>query len=561
MTDQIDSITRDVFQYEVVSVAEEMSMALKGSAFSSIIWDMLDYACGVLDPEGNTIAQAETIPAQLGIMPTAVKRIFEVIPLSEWHEGDMIICNDPFFGCTHTPDILIFSPVYAEGEIIAIAATVAHHIDVGGKVPGTEAADAVEVFEEGIRLPPLKLMEKGQMNHAIISIIKKNVRNPEACAGDLRAQIASCRTGERRMRDLCARYGVDKLRALMRASLDYGEAYMRAALQKAHIRESSARIVIEDDVTTDEPMTMAVSVRIEDDNSLTVDFTGSSAQRAYGMNCPVASTIGMTYYAAKVIFSPEVTQNEGCNRPLNIIIPEGCFLNPIEPAATSVRHITQLAVADLVLKALTPMMPDNAAAGCQTSFPTFTAGGIDDRPGARTHENRQPYFVIADIISGGMGGYRGGDGLSAIDTHGGHCAILSAEVTETMSPVRVLKTELVANSGGRGKWRGGLAISRSYEVLCDAMTLSGYIQQSRPDTSAWGYDGGENGQPSSAYFYPKDGEPRKLKSKWVALRLSRGDVVTLTGSGGGGWGPPEDRDPVLTRRDIEMGYITEDHPA
>ncbi len=557
MTAQIDSISRDVFQYEVVSVAEEMSMALKGAAFSSIIWDMLDYACGVLDPEGNTIAQAETIPAQLGIMPTAVKRIFEVIPLEQWEEGDVIICNDPFFGCTHTPDILLFSPVFHEGEIFAIAATVAHHIDVGGKVPGTEAADSVEVFEEGIRIPPLKLVERGQSNNAIFAIIKKNVRDPEACAGDLRAQIAACRTGERRMRDLCQRYGLQTLRALMTASLDYGETYVRAALSKAKIRESSATILVEDDVTSDEPMTMKVAVRIEDDDSLTVDFTGTSAQRAYGMNCPVASTIGMTHYAVKVIFSPDVTQNEGCNRPLNIIVPEGTFLNPFEPAATSVRHITQLAVADLVLKALTPMMPENAAAGCQTSFPTFTAGGVDDRPGARTYSNQQPYFVIADIISGGMGGYRGGDGLSGIDTHGGHCAILSAEVTETMSPVRVLKTELVPDSGGAGKWRGGLAIRRSYEALSESMVLSGYIQQSRPDTAAWGYEGGENGKPSSAWYIPKGGEARKLKSKWVALKLNRGDVVTMTGSGGGGWGRPEEREPALIARDKELGYVTE----
>lgn len=554
MRTEIDVISRDVFQYEAVSVAEEMSMALKKSAYSSIIWDMLDYACGVLDTEGNTIAQAETIPAQLGIMPTAVKRIFEKIPLAEWHEGDVIICNDPYFGCTHTLDILLFSPVFNDREIIAIAATVAHHIDLGGKVPGTEAADAVEIYEEGLRFPPLKLIDRGAPNETIFELIRKNVRDPEACAGDLRAQIASCRTGERRMRDLCARYGADRLRALMGAGLEYGETYMRAALDQAEVTESTATILIEDDVTTEEPMKLVVSVRVEDDRSLTVDFTGTSGQRAHGINCPVASTIGMTYYAAKVIFSPDLMQNEGCNRPLNIIIPEGCFLNPKEPAAVSVRHLSQLAVADAVLKALAPMMPGNAAAGCQISFPTFTAGGVDDRPGPCDRANAAPYFLICDIISGGMGGHDGGDGLSAIDNHGGHCAILSAEVMEAMSPLRVLETRLVPGSGGAGKWRGGLALMRRYEVLCDTLTLSGYVQQTRPETAAWGYDGGEAGRPASARLFPKDGETRELGSKFVGLRLRRGDVVELTGSGGGGWGDPGARNREADAFDRAMGY-------
>ncbi|WP_226552425.1 hydantoinase B/oxoprolinase family protein [Celeribacter naphthalenivorans] len=555
MSDKIDPISRDVFQYEAVSVAEEMSMALKRSAFSSIIWDMLDYACGILDVHGNTIAQAETIPAQLGIMPTAVKRIFDVIPLSDWNEGDVIICNDPYFGCTHTLDIVLFSPVYFEGEIIAIASTVAHHIDLGGKVPGTEAADAVEIFEEGLRFPPLKVMDQGKPNETIFAMIKRNVRDPEACAGDLRAQIAGCRMGERRMKALAERYGAGRLQALIEASQDYGEAYVRAALANAERREFKTSILIEDDASSDEPMQIVVHAKIEDDYSLTVDFTGTSAQRQHGINCPVASAIGMTSYAAKVIFSPDVNQNEGCNRPLNIIIPEGCFLNPISPAAVSVRHLSQQAVGDAVLKALTPLQTKNASAGCHVSFPTFTAGGVDDRAEALTYDGEHPYFVICDIISGGMGGHRGGDGLSAIDTHGGHCAILSAEVMETMSPFRVLSTKLVPNSGGNGKFRGGLAITRDYEVLSSTLTLSGYLQQTGPETAAWGYAGGSNGAPASAELIPNGAPSEKLKSKFVGLKMRKGDVIRLTGCGGGGWGDVAQRDPDLVASDRAAGFI------
>jgi len=195
------------------------------------------------------------------------------------------------------------------------------------------------------------------------------------------------------------------------------------------------------------------------------------------------------------------------------------------------------------------------AAGCQISFPTFTAGGVDDRPGPRDDAETAPYFVICDIISGGMGGYDGGDGLSAIDNHGGHCAILSAEVMEAMSPLRVLETRLVPGSGGRGRWRGGLALTRRYEVLCDTLTLSGYVQQTRPDTAAWGYDGGEAGCPASARLFPKGGEARQLASKFVGLQLKRGDVIELTGSGGGGWGDPAQRDSGAEAFDRAMGYV------
>ncbi len=550
----VDAISRDVFQYEVAGVAEEMSMALRRSAYSSIIWDMLDYACGVLDPEGNTIAQAETIPAQLGIMPTALKAALKVIPLEQWEDGDVVICNDPYHGCTHTLDIVLFSPVFVDGDIVAITSTVAHHIDLGGKVPGTEAADALEIFEEGLRFPPLKLVSKGVPNDTLFAMIDRNVRDPNACAGDLRAQIAGCRTGEARMKDLCARHGKPKLKALIAASLDYAETYIRNALKNVVLKEHTAEILIEDEASSDEPMKLVCRVAVEN-GGLTVDFTGTSPQRRHGLNCPRASAIGMTYYAVKVIFSPDLLQNEGFNRPLNIILPEGCFLSPISPAAVSVRHLSQQAVGDVVLKALTPLFPDNASAGCQISFPTFTAGGVDDRSKQLNHQGTHPYFLICDIISGGMGGYEGGDGLGAIDTHGGHCAILSAEVMEAMSPFRVLSTRLVAGSGGLGKYRGGLAIEREYEVLSSSLVLSGYLQQSAPETAAWGYQGGEAGQPSEAGLTRKGETENRLKSKFVGVEMHKGDVIRLKGCGGGGWGDATERPEALASHDTDLGYV------
>ena len=534
----VDPISRDVFQHETASVAEEMSVALRRSAFSAIIWDMIDYACGLLDPEGNTIAQAPTIPAQLGIMPTAFRHMIRHIPLADWHEGDVIICNDPYLGCTHTPDLVLFSPVFFEGRLIAITSTVAHHIDVGGRVPGTESATAREIFEEGLRIPPLKLFDRGRPNDTFFAIFARNVRDPKASTGDINAQVAACRTGERRLKELARKYGADGFAAHVVAVFDYSETYLRRALDRVAMARSEAFILTEDDASSDEPMRLQVSAEVRD-GTLTIDFTGTSDQRPNGLNNPVASTISMVHYAVKVVFTPDLPQNEGCNRPVRIIVPEGSILNPREPAAVSVRHLTQQAVADVVLKALAPMAPEASTAGCQIAFPTFVIGGFDQRPAVVAKAGgAAPYFVVTDIIGGGMGGTPKHDGISGVDTHGGNCAILSAEVLETTGPVRVVSTRLVEGSGGRGLHNGGLAIEREYEMLSPGLVVSGYTQQTRPETAPWGVNGGEPGGLAAVHIIRRNGFEEPLKSKYVAVPLEQGERLRMRAAGGAGWGKP-----------------------
>ena len=538
---KIDSVSRDVFQHEVVSVAEEMSTALRRSAYSAIIWDMIDYACGLLDPQGNTIAQAPTIPAQLGIMPTAFRHMIQAIPLNQWHEGDVIICNDPYLGCTHTPDLVLFSPVYFDGELIAITSTVAHHIDVGGRVPGSESATALEIFEEGLRIPPLKLMSRGEPNDTFFQIFARNVRDPKASTGDINAQVAACRTGEKRLKELVAKYGADGFSRHVAAVFDYSESFVRSALKTVAATSSRAEILTEDDAASDEPMRLAVTVSV-DAQGLTVDFTGTSAQRRNGLNNPYASTISMVHYAVKVVFTPDLPQNEGCNRPIRIIVPEGTILNPKEPAAVSVRHLTQQAVADVVLKALSSIAPAASTAGCQISFPTFVIGGFDHRVAQVARNGGDaPYFVVTDIIGGGMGASAEQDGISGVDTHGGNCAILSAEVLETTGPVRAVSTRLVPGSGGRGLHDGGLAIEREYEMLSSGLVVSGYTQQTRPDTAPWGLEGGESGGLAAVHLIRRNGLEEPLKSKFVAVPLEQGERLRLRAAGGAGWGRMEDK--------------------
>jgi N-methylhydantoinase B len=549
----VDPISRDVFQQQLVGIAEEMSVSLRRAAFSSIIWDMYDYACGLFTPDCEMIAQAETIAAQLGIMSTALRHMQAAIPLERWKPGDVMVCNDPYKGCTHTMDIVLFSPVFVDGELVAITSTIAHHIDVGGKIPGTEAADNLEVFAEGLILPPLKLLEEGRPNQAIFDIVAANVRDPAACQGDLRAQIAGCRTGERRLAELYKRTGVARSKALVAACLDYAETYMRRSLSTMKSGRYEAELFIEDEASSDEPMRLRVAVELAGDR-LVIDFTGSEPQRDNGLNCPIASTISMANYAVKCIVAPEIAQNQGCNRPVELIVPEGTVLNPRRPAAVSVRHLTQQAVAEVLLKAMAPLAPERAAAGTQISFPTFAAGGFDDRPERADAETGEaPYYVISDIIGGGMGGNPVRDGISAVDTHGGNCAILSAEVVETLSPIRVLETALVPGSGGKGRHRGGLAMRRDYQFLAKRSIMGAYLQQTRPETEPWGLAGGGPGALAEILLNPGTARERRLKSKIYGLALQAGDVMRFQSSGGGGWGDPAKRDPALARQDRDEG--------
>jgi N-methylhydantoinase B len=549
----VDPITRDVFQRALVGIAEEMSMALRRAAYSSIIWDMYDYACGLFTPDGEMMAQAKTIPAQLGIMSTALRHVYEAIPRETWKPGDVMVCNDPYKGCTHTMDIVLFSPVFVDGELVAVTSTIAHHVDIGGKIPCTEAADNQEIFAEGLILPPLKLVEEGRPVKAIFDIVAANVRDPRACQGDLRAQIAGCRTGERRIAELWKRHGSNTAAALTAACLDYAETYMRRVIADMPDGRYEAEVLMEDDVATDDPIRIKVAVTVAGD-ALTVDFSGTSPQRDNALNNPIASTLSMVNYAVKCIVAPDLPQNEGCNRPVTLEVPERSVLNPERPAAVSVRHLTQQMLADCVLRAMAPLAPDRAAAGCQVAFPTFGAGGFDDRPAMRREDGSYPYYIISDIIGGGMGGSAGCDGMSAIDTHGGNCAILSAEVMETLSPFRVLRTELVKGSGGRGRHRGGLAIRRDYQMLSSKCIMGAYVQQTRPDTRPWGWDGGEPGRPAGIVLNPERPDERRLKSKIYGLALKAGDVIRFEAAGGGGWGDPAGRDPRADAADRAEGF-------
>lgn len=553
------SVDRDIFQHQAVGIAEEMSRALRRTAYSSIIWDSYDYACAVFRDSGEMLAQAKSIPCQLGIMSTALDHMLREIPLERWRPGDVLICNDPYRGCTHTPDLTLFSPVFSRGEIVAIASTIAHHIDIGGKVPSTTAVDNIEVFGEGLIFPPMRLIEEGAFNQTAMGFISANVRNPQACLGDLRAQIAGCRTAERRLERLAAGYGNDSFRQLGAECLDYGERYMRGALSELPPAVRTATVEMEDGVASEENLTLKATVTTGGEQ-IEIDFAGTSPQRAFALNCPWSSTVSMAVYAVKALTAPDLPQNDGFVRPIKVKAPSGTLLNPTRPAAVGSRQWTQQVVADVVLKALSEVTSANSAAGCHTSFPVFRAAGLDDRPGGLRDGSAPRRYVIMSMKGGGMGASAQGDGMNAVDTHASNCGLLSAEVMETLSPVRVLVSRLAPGSGGDGRHRGGLAIERDYEILSSEALVACQMQQASERTAPWGADGGRDGSPAAAAMNPgRPGESR-LPARLPHTPMKRGDVVRMRSAGGGGWGDPRDRSPDARARDRAEGYV-EDEPS
>jgi N-methylhydantoinase B len=553
----IDPITRDVFQHQLSGIADEMSTALRRAAYSSIIWDMWDYSVALFVPNGDMIAQADTIPAQLGIMSTALRYMFREFPLEVWKPGDVLVCNDPYRGCTHTMDICLFSPVFHDDEIVAITSTIAHHLDIGGRLPGSGGPDNEEVFAEGLIFPPLKLLEEGVPNDTAFRIMRANVRLPDYVEGDLRAQIAGCRTGERRVAMLAERYGHVQFAELTTACLDYTETYARRAIAALPDGSAEAQILVEDDVSSLEPFLLHAKVTIKGDE-IEVDVTGSGDQRPFSLNNPECSTLSMSHYAVKCLTTPTLAQNQGCIRPITVKMRKGSILDPHRPAAVATRHHTQQALADVVLKAMVPLCPELSAAGSQVSFSAFVLGGHDDRVETRGEDGKQPYYVVSDIVGGGMGASATHDGLTAVDTHGGNCSIISAEVVETISPLRVLRTELVPNSGGTGRHRGGLGVLRDFELLTERGMLIGDSQQQRDETAPWGVEGGGPGGKAAFVMNPGTDHEEVMLARIPSRVMKRGEVLRVVGSGGGGWGDASERDAQLAALDLQEGYITAD---
>ncbi len=544
--DMVDKTTVEVIKNAAIYTSEEMGIVLRNTAYSPNIKDRLDHSCAVLSPNGDLVAQAEHIPVHLGSMSIGVVNTINYINKTgeKLEPGDIIIVNDPYLAGTHLNDILALKPVYYNHDLIAIVANKAHHVDIGGSVPGSIGGDVVELLQEGTIIPPVKIVKRHKLDKDLLNLIKSNVRTPKYFEGDLRAQIASLNVGEKRILELARKYGRKTIKQAWEEILDYTERYTRKLLEDLSLKGSySATDYLE---LNNKLVNINVKLTFEKD-SITVDFTGTHSQLDKPLNAVYGVTVAATSYALKSVLDPEMPMNQGFLRVADIHAPECSLVNPCKPAPVSGGNVeTSQRIADTVMKALAKALPGRVPAASCGSMNNLMIGG--------RLENGETW-AFYETIGCGTGARPCCDGVDAVHTNMTNTLNTPIEVLEAEYPVLFTRYEIRAGSGGLGKYRGGNGIIRAMKILADNTIVS--IVGERTKTKPWGLNGGLEGKPAKYYVRRKNGEEIMLPSK-VTIVLEKGDELIIMTPGGGGYGDPCKRDPSLILRDMEDSRITED---
>jgi N-methylhydantoinase B len=522
-----------------------MALIVMRTAYSGIVRDALDYSTALCDRNGEMIAQGLTIALHLGSFPEAVRTI-----LTRYHDrlapGDIFIMNDPYgSGGIHLPDIYVIKPIFIEGELEAFSCVVAHHTDVGGIVPGSNSTTATEIYQEGLRIPMLKLYDAGRPNEAIFALVEHNVRVPDLVLGDLRAEIAAARTGERVFLGLVEKYGAPQLRRYMAELLDYTEALARAEITALPDGTVTFTDHIDNDSVTDLPVVIQVALTAKGDQ-VEVDFAGSSPQVSGGINSPLPFTKSAVYGAMRLAMDPSIPSSAGYFRAITVRAPEASVVNPRLPAACGARGITGFRVMDAVLGALAQMVPDRIAAGGEGGNSIVSIGGYD----ANFHA-----FVYNDLISGARGAGSWGDGPEGVPHPASNNANTPVELIESSFPLRFEEYGFVPDSGGAGKHRGALAQIRQVRFLGERGVLQ--IRSDKRRFPPYGLAGGSSGTPSANILNP--GPHQQLLPTMGLKNIQHGDVLRHVMAGGGGWGEPLERDPSLVQSDVQNEKQTVDY--
>ncbi|MFZ0419654.1 MAG: hydantoinase B/oxoprolinase family protein [Candidatus Sulfotelmatobacter sp.] len=560
-----DPIELEIFKNLYHSIAEEMGAALRRTAFSPNIKERRDYSCALFDSAGEVIAMGDHMPVHLGSMPMSVQA---AIASCEMAPGDVVMLNDPFRGGTHLPDITLVAPVYlwrgpalsdsrrgprsrsASAHPDFYAASRAHHADVGGAFAGSMGL-CREIYQEGFRIPPVKIMRSGVMEKDILALLLNNVRTPEEREGDLGAQIAACHTGAERLRELCARYGVDRARRAAKDLLEYSEELMRAFLLRVPPGKYQAEDFLDNDGITDKPVKIAVTLSVSGQVGacpersrrgpaktgrrpvatqplVTVDFTGSDPQVAGSVNAVEAITYSACFYVFRCLLADDVPATAGLMRPIRVIAPQGTIVNARPPAAVAGGNVeTSQRIVDVLLRALSHAIPDRIPAAASGTMNNLTIGGDDPRTG-------NP-FAYYETIAGGMGARPTKPGVSGVHTHMTNSLNTPAEALEYAYPLRVRRYSLRPASGGAGKHRGGDGIVREIEVLTDCEVT---LLSERRVLAPWGLNGGNDGSSGKTSVIRNAGSVETMPGKF-STRLRRGDRIRIESPGGGGWGSVE----------------------
>jgi N-methylhydantoinase B len=540
-----DAFTAEVVTTALTSLADEMALSVLRTAHSEVVRDTMDFSTALFDGDGRLVAQGLTLPLHLGAMPDALAHLLRKFE-GDIAPGDVFLLNDPDEGGMHLPDLFVFKPVFAGDRRFAFAGCIAHHVDIGGRVAGGNAVDSTEIYQEGLQIPILKLYDRGAPNRTLFEILEKNVRPPAVVLGDLRAQLAACHFAEQGLLRLAERYGLDALAAHMDGLLDYGERLSRAALRDVPDGVYSFTDHVDDDGMGSEAIVIRVTVTVAGE-SVVVDLTGSSGQVRSALNATASFTKAGVYTALLcALHSSDVIANEGFYRPITVVVPPASVLDGARPAPRAARALTGFRVIDAVLGALHGAVPDRVPAAGEGGVTMLALGG--------THRDGSP-IVFVEFVAGSWGAGPWGDGIDGTSPFGGNVSNVPAEILELQQPLLVEEYGFVPNSGGPGRFRGGLSVVRQLRFLGQAGVLQ--VRADRRRFPPYGLAGGGSGAPSLNLLNPGEHE-RVLPSKFTR-EIVHGDVLRHVTAGGGGFGDPHERDPAAVLADVLDGKVDAEH--
>jgi N-methylhydantoinase B len=530
-----DPLAFELIKNALAGIADSMAVTVVRTARSFVVKQSMDFSTALCDARGELVAQGLCVPLHLGAMPPALQGVLQKYQ-GRIEPGDVFIINDPYSGGSHLPDIFLFKPVFVEGILAAFACVIAHQTDIGGRVSGGNACDNTEIYQEGLRIPPLKLFERGEPNETIFTLLEQNVRVPDKVLGDVRAQLAALRMGERDFLQLVQEYGLEELQGYMADILDYTERFTRAEIETLPDGEYTFTEYIDDDGIDPDPVRIQLALRIRSD-TITADFTGTSPQCKGSIQPNLPATKAMVYAAIRCVLDPAIPNSGGYFRPIKVIAPEGSFVNPVHPGPVAARALGARRVAQAVFGALTKALPGKIFAAWGGGEFGISVGGY--------YPDRKPFVHLEFHNDASWGGGPDKDGL---DGHPGPMSNLAntpIELLEVEQPLRIDQYGFVTDTGGPGKYRGGLSVVRDFRLLEEA-TLQ--IRSDRRKFPPYGLYGGKPGTPASGILNP-DTERRVMPSKFL-MTAKKNDVFRMVLAGGGGYGNPLERDPERIAEDV-----------
>ena len=539
----LDPVTQQIVGNALASIADEMATTIFRTAHSTVVRDGMDFSAALCDPTGETVAQAVTVPFHLGSVPHAMNTL-----LAKWghamRPGDVFVMNDPFDGGIHLQDIFVFKPVFHEETLIGFATTTAHHGDVGGRLPGSAACDNTEIFQEGIRLPWLRLYDRGEPVDAIFEIIRANVRIPRMTLGDLAAQVAATSVAERALQDLAVRYGTERLAALMTGLIEHTERLVRQEIRSWPDGTATFTDYLDSDGIERVDVPIVATVTIAGDE-ITADLTESAPMVRGALNSTRSFIQACVYQAVRSAVSVEVPNTSGAFRPIHVLTKPGTIAEVVMPGASSMRGVTGFRALDAINGALAQLIPGRVGAAGEGGN-TLAVFGADRLDGSGR-------FIFYELIVGTWGGTPAGDGNDGVTNPASLAANIPVEVAESEFPILVERYGLVPDSGGAGLNRGGLAVERVWRCLTPDTSL--IVRSDRSAHPPYGLAGGEPGTVSSNLLIRPDGREEVLPSMF-STTIGDGDVYEHRMAGGGGWGDPLDRDPQRVAEDVLDGKVT-----